>query len=244
MTRKAKAVWIGFLAPLIMGWVVHLFVLTVMGGGRSFEHLPFAIVSATGPSILLGVLVALIAYFCTSGPPMCLRGKAAWIAVVASLIIGWMVLTRWLWGSFSLGAPLERGVGRFLTNTGILVVVLPWCYWPRHGIRKRAILKAYRVGFAIPGTPCVAVFVWMVLRVRFVDLGGGEMAGLGELILAMYALIGIGIAVVIGWIAGIICANRLKHVSDKCERCGYSLVGLTSDKCPECGHTVSSTAPS
>ena len=28
MTRKGKAVWIGFLAPVIMGWVVTLFVLT------------------------------------------------------------------------------------------------------------------------------------------------------------------------------------------------------------------------
>ncbi len=44
-----------------------------------------------------------------------------------------------------------------MTIAGILVVVLPWCYWPRQGTRRRVVLNAYRVGFALPATPCLAV---------------------------------------------------------------------------------------
>ena len=126
-----------------------------------------------------------------------------------------------------------------LTGLCILLVVLPWCYWPRRGTRRRAVFKVYRVGFAIPGTPCLVVFVWMVCRLKFADLGHGEMAGLEEFLLAAWALLGIGISVVIGWIAGIVCVVGWKSPTDKCGKCGYSLVGLTGDKCPECGDTVS-----
>ena len=72
----------------------------------------------------------------------------------------------------------------------------------------------YRIGFAIPAIPCSAVLVWMILRTLFVDLGSGHMAGFREYMFGMFALIGIGISVLIGWIAAIICANRWKQSSD------------------------------
>ncbi len=127
---------------------------------------------------------------------------------------------------------------------GILVVVLPWCYWPKRGTRRWAVLKVYRVGFGWLGVCCVAVYAWMALRLHFVvKFDGSGLSGISEYLVAMLALIGIVIAFVIGWIAAIVCVVRWKHPLE-CERCGYSLVGLTGDKCPECGRTVSSTSPS
>ncbi len=41
------------------------------------------------------------------------------------------------------------------------------------------------------------------------------------------------------WLA---VATRNEPDPQKCDKCGYSLVGLTSDECPECGHTFSETA--
>jgi len=225
MIRKAKAVWIGFLAPVIMLWVWALVASAVIG--RS-DLLFKPVFFATGPSILLGGLVALIAYLCTSGLPMGLRGKTAWITVVPCLLIGWVILVQLLGVATiiedngyhylitpSLGSTEGTAVVWSLPIAGSLVVLLPWCYWPGRGTRKRAILKAYRIGFAIPATPCVVLFVWMAWRALFVDLGSGHMAGFREYMLGVFALIGIGISVAIGWIVGIICANRWKQPSDK-----------------------------
>ena len=228
MTRKAKAVWIGFVAPVIMLWAWALVASLVIGRSDLLSKPAFF---ATGPVILLGGLVALVAYLCTSGPPMGLRGKAAWIMLVPCLLVGWIILVQLL----GVATMIEDNGYRYLITpeldyaegaaalwslliAGILVVLLPWCYWPRRCARKRAILKGYRFGFAILATPCVALFVWMAWRALFVDLGNGHMAGFLEYMLGVFALIGIGISIVIGWIVAIICANRWKQPTDECER--------------------------
>ncbi len=161
------------------------------------------------------------------------KAKAVWIGFLAPV----PVITLWVWTfvSSAVSGQTHPALEGSSIIAGILVLVLPWCYWPKRGTRRRAVLKAYRVGFAYLGAPCVAVIAWMALRLRFVveDDGSGA-SGIVELFVAMLALIGIGIAVVIAWIAAIVRAVRWKHPLE-CERCGYSLVGLGSGKCPECG---------
>lgn len=137
--------------------------------------------------------------------------------------------------------PPSRGIlviimSLLLIIAGILVLVLPWCYWPRRGTRSRAALTGYRWGFTPLAILSLGLILWMYGRVLFLDVRNNA---LGEAIGIGYGLIGMGIAVVIGWITGIICAIRWKRPTDKCEQCGYSLVGLTSDKCPECGEPLS-----
>ena len=99
MNRKTKAFWIGFLAPVVTVCVVLVasfasaamggqsYVLSSLGFSSRSSGLLGALLFTTGPPILLGGLVALIAYFCTSGPPMDRRGKAAWIGFFVPVIL-------------------------------------------------------------------------------------------------------------------------------------------------------------
>ncbi len=80
MKRKTKAFWIGFLAPVVMLWA---WMFVRWGGGGWWFALFW-----TSPAIVAGGLVSLIAYLCTSGPPMSRRGKAAWIGFLVPVVPG------------------------------------------------------------------------------------------------------------------------------------------------------------
>ena len=75
MTRKTKAAWIGFLVPVVTGWGMVLYVFVTgkpIGGGdlgcmmmcRTMLTV-IAVVFAGGPSLLIGGVIAAIAYACT-----------------------------------------------------------------------------------------------------------------------------------------------------------------------------------
>ncbi len=79
MTRKAKAFWIGSLAPVITLWV---------WGFLAMDYSTALVL--TGPVILVGGSVGMIARGCTSGPPMSRKAKAFWIGFY-SPVIPWCV---------------------------------------------------------------------------------------------------------------------------------------------------------
>ena len=68
MTRKAKAFWIGSLAPVITLWV-WVFVAWVLGGFLAMDYWT-AFVFFTGPAIVVGGFAGMIASGYTSGPPI------------------------------------------------------------------------------------------------------------------------------------------------------------------------------
>ncbi len=82
MTRKGKAFWIAFLVPIIA--------LCVWASPIVARPLGFLwgwdVFALSGPAFVVGGLLALIAYFCTSGPPMGRRGKAAWIGFFVPVV--------------------------------------------------------------------------------------------------------------------------------------------------------------
>ncbi len=76
MKRKTKAFWIAILA-----WVVMLWAWTFVASTDLWD-----ILSWTGPAIVAGTLLGLIAYSRTSGPPMSRRGKAALIGFLVPVV--------------------------------------------------------------------------------------------------------------------------------------------------------------
>ena len=91
MTRKGKAFWIAFLVPIITLCVWA----SPIGAVRSPGRIPgrplgflwgWDALALSGPAFVVGGLLALIAYFCTSGPPMGRRGKAAWIGFFVPVV--------------------------------------------------------------------------------------------------------------------------------------------------------------
>ncbi len=84
MTRKTKAFWIGFLVPVVMLWAWTF----VFARGWSAWWSIFL----TGAAVVAGGLVGLIAYLCTSGPPMSRRGKAAWIGFFVPVVPGGIIM--------------------------------------------------------------------------------------------------------------------------------------------------------
>ena len=87
MTRKAKAFWIGFLAPVIPGCGVAMvsFVLCYTSSGADEMRglaTAMGVVFFGGPSILLGLLIGLIARFFTRNKPRPLKcGKCGYSLV-------------------------------------------------------------------------------------------------------------------------------------------------------------------
>ncbi len=85
ITRKAKALWIGFLAPLIpaCGCVIAGLIADVLDGGEiSMGDLLFFTVVVVGPFLLFGLVIGSFAAFLTrneSGPLEC--GKCGYSLV-------------------------------------------------------------------------------------------------------------------------------------------------------------------
>ena len=100
--------------------------------------------------------------------------------------------------------------------------------------------KAALIGFyspVIPGCGLVMLAYLECLR------SGGDWQGMSTSMATVF--VG-GPSILLGLLIALCAAVGTRNEPDpqRCGKCGYSLVGLTSDKCPECGHTVSSTAPS
>lgn len=85
MTRKTKAFWIGFLAPVILGWGYVMFTyVRLIGSHNEHAGLIRQVIALVvgGPSIPLGLVIGSIAAACTQnklGPPKC--GKCGYSLV-------------------------------------------------------------------------------------------------------------------------------------------------------------------
>ncbi len=82
MTRKTKAFWIGFVAPVVMLWAW----MFVRWGGMGMA------LFWTIPAIVAGGLVSVIACLYAGGPPMSRRGKAAWIGFLVPMVPAWGIV--------------------------------------------------------------------------------------------------------------------------------------------------------
>ncbi len=89
MTRKGKAFWIGFLAPVVLLWV-----WTFISAASVFTSDPgrwrgwmWQGRMWTPAAIVAGGLVGLVAYLCTSGAPMSRRWKAALIGFFVPVVL-------------------------------------------------------------------------------------------------------------------------------------------------------------
>ena len=83
MKRKAKAFWIGFLAPVITLWVLAFF---ASGYNWALGYFWMALF-LTVPAILVGGLPGMIASVCTSGAPMSRKAKAGLIGFYSPVIL-------------------------------------------------------------------------------------------------------------------------------------------------------------
>ena len=69
------------------------------------------------------------------------QAKAFWIGFLAlfTVVASLLIAVEFLLLQGAGRSAKEAAVAWSLTIVGILLVVLPWCYWPRHGTRIRAI---------------------------------------------------------------------------------------------------------
>ncbi len=105
-------------------------------------------------------------------------------------------------------------------------------------MKRKAI--AFLIGFLAPVIPAWGLVVYAYV---YCHSNGHEMKGFATGLAMFY--VG-GPSILLGLLFALVATKCTRNKPDplQCDKCGYSLVGLTSDKCPECGHTVSSTAPS
>ncbi len=121
MTRKAKAFWIGSLAPVITLWV---------WGFLAMDYSTALVL--TGPVILVGGSVGMIASRCTSGPPMSRKAKAGVLGFYSPVIPAWglvmyahfwCVFTRPEWPGFATGMAVLY-VGGPSILLGLLIALI------------------------------------------------------------------------------------------------------------------------